>query len=193
MFDKIVVFDKSRFALFGICIIEPEALLLQGAMNLSVSGKARSESSTTVVRIMMPMDANVAGNVFGGTILRLIDEVASIVAFRHARKNVVTASIDRMDFLAPVYIGDLLRLNASINYVHRTSMEVGVRVEAENPLTGQVRHTGTCFLTYVALDKDRHPTPVPPIAPETEEDKRRLAEAKLRRDLRLQQIGKRDA
>ena len=71
-------------------------------------------------------------------------------------------------------------------------MEVGVRVEAENPLTGQVRHTGTCFLTYVALDKDRHPTPVPPIAPETEEDKRRLTEAKLRRDLRLQQIGKRD-
>lgn len=160
---------------------------------MSETGKTRSESSTTVVRIMMPMDANVAGNVFGGTILRLVDEVASIVAFRHARKNVVTASIDRMDFLAPVYIGDLLRLNASINYVHRTSMEVGVRVEAENPLTGQVRHTGTCFLTYVALDKDRHPTPIPPIAPETEEDKRRLTEAKLRRDLRLQQIGKRDA
>ena len=160
---------------------------------MSESGKARSESSTTVVRIMMPMDANVAGNVFGGTILRLVDEVASIVAFRHARKNVVTASIDRMDFLAPVYIGDLLRLNASINYVHRTSMEVGVRVEAEDPLTGQVRHTGTCFLTYVALDKDRRPTPVPTLSPETEEDKRRLTEAKLRRDLRLQQIGKRDA
>src|SRR3989304_37457 len=162
-------------------------------MTLSESAKTPSESLTTVSRIMMPMDANVAGNVFGGTILRLIDEVASIVAFRHARKNVVTASIDRMDFLGSVYIGDLLRLNASINYVHRTSMEIGVRVEAENPLTGQVRHTGTCFLTYVALDKDRHPTPLPPIAPETEEDKRRLAEAKLRRDLRLQQIGKRDA
>lgn len=160
---------------------------------MSENRKSPSESSITVVRIMMPMDANVVGNVFGGTILRLIDEVASIVAFRHARMNVVTASIDRMDFLAPIYIGDLLRLNASINYVHRTSMEVGVRVEAENPLTGQVRHTGTCFLTYVALDKDRHPTPVPPIAPENDEDKRRLAEAKLRRDLRLQQIGKRDA
>ena len=138
----------------------------------------------------MPMDANVVGNVFGGTILRLIDEVASIVAFKHARSNVVTASIDRMDFLAPVYIGDLLRLNASINYVHRTSMEVGVRVEAENPLTGQVRHTGTCFLTYVALDKNRQPTPVPPLTPETEEDKRRWAEAEVRRNLRLQQIGK---
>ena len=145
---------------------------------------------TTVARMMMPMDANVAGNAFGGTILRLIDEVGSIVAIRHARKNVVTASIDRMDFLAPVYVGDLLRLNASINYVHRTSMEVGVRVEAENPLTGQVRHTGTCFLTYVALDKDRRPAPVPPLTPETDEDKRRWAEAEARRNLRLQQIGK---
>ena len=159
-------------------------------MTLSESAKTPSESLTTVSRIMMPMDANVAGNVFGGTILRLIDEVASIVAFRHARKNVVTASIDRMDFLGSVYIGDLLRLNASINYVHRTSMEIGVRVEAENPLTGQVRHTGTCFLTYVALDKNRQPTPVPPLTPETEEDKRRWAEAEVRRNLRLQQIGK---
>jgi len=159
-------------------------------MTLSESAKTPSESLTTVSRIMMPMDANVAGNVFGGTILRLIDEVASIVAFRHARKNVVTASIDRMDFLGSVFIGDLLRLNASINYVHRTSMEIGVRVEAENPLTGQVRHTGTCFLTYVALDKNRQPTPVPPLTPETEEDKRRWAEAEVRRNLRLQQIGK---
>ena len=157
---------------------------------MSESAKTPSESLTTVSRIMMPMDANVAGNVFGGTILRLIDEVASIVAFRHARKNVVTASIDRMDFLGSVYIGDLLRLNASINYVHRTSMEIGVRVEAENPLTGQVRHTGTCFLTYVALDTNRQPTPVPPLTPETEEDKRRWAEAEVRRNLRLQQIGK---
>ena len=157
---------------------------------MSESAKSPSESLTTVARMMMPMDANVAGNVFGGTILRLIDEIASIVAIRHARKNVVTASIDRMDFLAPVYVGDLLRLNASINYVHRTSMEVGVRVEAENPLTGQVRHTGTCLLTYVALDKDRRPAPVPPLTPETDEDKRRWAEAEARRNLRLQQIGK---
>jgi len=123
--------------------------------------KSPSESSTTVVRIMMPMDANVAGNVFGGAILRLVDEVASIVAFKHARSNVVTASIDRMDFFSPVYIGDLLRLIASINYVHKTSMEIGVRVEAEDPLTGNVRHTGTCFLTYVALDRKGKPSPVP--------------------------------
>jgi acyl-CoA hydrolase len=142
---------------------------------------------------MMPMDANVSGNVFGGTILRLIDEVASIVAFKHARKNVVTASIDRMDFLAPVYIGDLLRMNASINYVHRTSMEIGVRVEAENPLTGQVRHTGTCYLTIVALDKNGKPSSVPPLTPQTEEERRRWEDATTRRKLRLQLIGKKEA
>jgi len=137
------------------------------------------------------MDANVSGNVFGGSILRLIDEVASIVAFRHARKNVVTASIDRMDFFSPVFIGDLLRLNASINYVHTTSMEIGVRVEAENPVSGQVRHTGTCFLTYVALDKEGRPTPVPALKLETDDEKRRWTEAEIRRGIRLELIGKR--
>lgn len=158
-------------------------------MAVSRLGKTPSQSSTTLVRIMMPMDANVVGNVFGGTILRLIDEVASIVAFKHARSNVVTASIDRMDFYSPVYIGDLLRLIASINYVHRTSMEIGVRAEAENPLTGEVRHTGTCFLTYVALDKNGKPTRVPSLTPETDEEKRRWAEAEERRKRRMELIG----
>jgi acyl-CoA hydrolase len=145
-----------------------------------------------MVRIMMPMDANNAGNVFGGTILRLIDEVGSVVAVKHARTNVVTASVDRMDFYSPVYIGDMLRLNASINYVHRTSMEVGVRVEAENPMTGEVRHTGTCFLTYVGLDKNRKPTSLPTLKLETDEDKRRWAEAQERRKARLHEIGRRE-
>jgi acyl-CoA hydrolase len=143
-----------------------------------------------MVRIMMPMDANVAGNVFGGSILRLIDEVAGVVAVKHARTNVVTASVDRMDFYSPVYIGDMLRLSASINYVHRTSMEIGVRVEAENPITGDVRHTGTCFLTYVGLDKDHRPTLVPELKLETEEDKRRWEDARQRRKARLLQIGR---
>jgi acyl-CoA hydrolase len=143
-----------------------------------------------MVRIMMPMDANNSGNVFGGTILRLIDEVGSIVALKHARMNVVTASVDRMDFYHPVYIGDMLRLNASINYVHKTSMEVGVRVEAENPITGEVRHTGTCFLTYVGLDSNRKPTQLPDLKLETDEDKRRWTEAQKRRRIRLQQIGR---
>ena len=158
---------------------------------MSESAKSPNESSTTVVRVMMPMDANVAGNVFGGAILRLIDEVASIVAKRHARNNVVTASIDRMDFFSPVYVGDLLRLIASINYVHRTSMEIGVRVEAENPITGKVRHTGTCFLTHVALDKNGKPVLVPTLRLETDEEKRRWSEAENRRKIRLEQIGRR--
>ena len=157
---------------------------------MSHVAKTPSDSSTTMQRIMMPMDANVAGNVFGGTILRLIDEVASIVAFKHARNNVVTASLDRMDFFSPVYIGDLLRLIASMNYAHRTSMEIGVRVEAENPLSGQVRHTGTCYLTYVALDKNGKATPVPELTPQTEEEKRRWTEAERRRKQRLQMIGR---
>jgi acyl-CoA hydrolase len=142
-----------------------------------------------MIRIMMPMDANVAGNVFGGTILRLIDEVASIVAFRHARSNVVTASIDSMDFHSPVYIGDFLRLISSVNYVHRTSMEIGVRVEAENPITGERRRTGTCYLTYVALDKSGKPKSVPALIPETAEEKRRWEEAGIRRNFRLQHMG----
>ena len=158
---------------------------------MSESAKSPSESLTTVVRVMMPMDANVAGNVFGGAILRLIDEVASIVAKRHSRNNVVTASIDRMDFFSPVYVGDLLRLIASINYVHRTSMEIGVRVEAENPVTGKIRHTGTCFLTHVALDKNGKPVLVPPLRLETDEEKRRWSEAENRRKIRLEQIGRR--
>jgi acyl-CoA hydrolase len=96
-----------------------------------------------------------------------------------------------MDFFSPVFIGDPLRLNASINYVHRTSMEIGVRVEAENPMTGQVRHTGTCFLTYVALDKDGKPSPVPALKLETDDEKRRWTEADIRRSIRLELIGTR--
>lgn len=159
---------------------------------MSQVSKSPRESSTSMVRIMMPMDANNSGNVFGGAILRLIDEVGSVVALKHARTNVVTASVDRMDFYSPVYIGDMLRLNASINFVHRTSMEVGVRVEAENPLTGEVRHTGTSFLTYVGLDQYRKPIPIPALKLETDEDRRRWAEAQERRKARLKEIGRRD-
>ena len=160
---------------------------------MSLTPKTPRESLTIMVRIMMPMDANNSGNVFGGAILRMIDEVGSVVALKHARTNVVTASVDRMDFYHPVYIGDMLRLSASINFVHRTSMEVGVRVEAENPITGEVRHTGTCFLTYVGLDSNRKPTAIPGLKLETEEDRRRWAEAQERRKARLREIGRQDS
>lgn len=143
-----------------------------------------------MTNFMMPQDANLRGNVFGGTIMKLIDEIAGITAVRHTRGNVVTASIDRMDFIAPVYIGDILRLKSSINYVGKTSMEIGVRIEAEDPRTGQIRHTGTCFLTYVALDEHGRPREVPRLKLETEEDQRRWEEAAIRRKLRMQQIGR---
>lgn len=143
-----------------------------------------------MTNFMMPQDANLRGNVFGGTIMKLIDEICGITAVRHTRGNVVTASIDRMDFIAPIYIGDILRLKSSINYVGTTSMEIGVRIEAEDPRTGQIRHTGTCFLTYVALDEHGRPREVPKLKLETDEDRRRWEEAAIRRKLRMQQIGR---
>jgi acyl-CoA hydrolase len=156
----------------------------------SQQGKRPGDTANTMVKVMMPMDANIAGNVFGGAILKLIEETAWIVALRHARASVVTASIERMDFLSPVHIGDMIRMMGMINHVHRSSMEIGVRVEAENPFTGEVRHTGTCFLTYVALDKNGKATPVPPLIIESEEEKRRWAEAEERRRVRLKEAGK---
>jgi acyl-CoA hydrolase len=138
----------------------------------------------TTVRIMMPTDGNILGNVFGGAIMRYMDEVAGIVALHHARKMVVTASIDRMDFYAPVYVGNLLVLKAAVNCVGRTSMEVGVRIEAEDALTGASTHTGSCYLTFVALDGDRKPTTIEPVIPVTAEEKRRYKEALARRKLR---------
>jgi acyl-CoA hydrolase len=148
------------------------------------AGKRVSESTTTSVRIMMPTDANIRGNVFGGSIMKYMDEIAAVVAFRHAKKNVVTASIDRMNFLAPVYLGNLLVLKASVNYVGKTSMEIGVRMEAEDLITGQVTHAGSCFLTYVALDDKGRPTTVEPLLPVSSDEKRRYNEAATRRRLR---------
>src|SRR5215472_10281119 len=111
----------------------------------------------TTARLMMPTDANVLGNVFGGAIMRYMDEVAAIVAWRHAGRNCVTASIDRMNFYAPVYVGNILILKASVNYVGKTSMEIGVRIEAMDPISKKSTHTGSCYLTYVALDAKGKP------------------------------------
>jgi acyl-CoA hydrolase len=110
-----------------------------------------------------------------------------VVAIRHARNNAVTASIDRLDFHYPVFVGDLLILKASLNYVGKSSMEVGVRVEAENLLTGEVRHTASAYLTFVALDKFGKPVPVPALEPETDEERRRNCEAVVRRKHRMEQ------
>jgi acyl-CoA hydrolase len=146
--------------------------------------KSPSESEISTARLMMPMDANVLGNVFGGAIMRYMDEVAAIVAWRHAGKNVVTASIDRMNFYAPVYVGDLLIMKASVNYVGKTSMEIGVRIEAQDPRTRKGTHTGSCYLTYVALDEDGEPTSIPPLLVKTPDERKRFNEALARRRLR---------
>jgi acyl-CoA hydrolase len=147
-------------------------------------GKHVSVSKMTTVRLMMPTDGNILGNVFGGAIMRYMDEVAGIVAFHHARKMVVTASIDRMDFYAPVYIGNLLILKAAVNCVGRTSMEVGVRIEAEDAMSGTTTHTGSCYLTFVALGENGRPSPVEPVIPVTADEKRRFREALARRKMR---------
>lgn len=150
-----------------------------------MQGKKISETRVIMVQPMSPQEANTAGNVQGGVIMKLIDLTSGIVAQRHTRMNVVTASVDRIDFLHPVYIGDVLFLKASLNLVGRTSMEVGVRVESENPLTGEIRHTASAFLTYVALGKSGRPVEVPPLILETAEDERRNKDARTRREVRL--------
>ena len=147
-------------------------------------GKKPLESEMTTARLMMPTDANVLGNVFGGSIMKYMDEAAAIVAWRHAGKNVVTASIDRMNFFSPAYVGDLLVLKASVNFVGTTSMEIGVRIEAEDLSSGKSKHTGSCYLTYVALDEKGKPIPIPPLILTTPVEKRRFKEAQARRKLR---------
>jgi acyl-CoA hydrolase len=130
-------------------------------------------------------DANNAGNVHGGVIMHLCDEVAGIAAVRHSGARVVTAAMDRMTFRHPVFVGQLVTLKATVNAAWRTSMEVGVRVESENVRTGEVLHTSTAYLTMVALDDDGRPAAVPPVSPETPDEARRAREAQLRRDTRL--------
>ena len=152
--------------------------------------KRVQESSVIMAQQMNPQDANPAGNVHGGVIMKLIDTAAGAVAIRHARSNAVTASIDRLDFFHPVFVGDFVTLRASLNFVGRTSMEVGVRVESENLLTGERRHTSTAYLTYVALDGQGQPLSLPPMILETDEEKRRNREAKVRRETRLAEKAK---
>ena len=130
-------------------------------------------------------DANSAGFVHGGTVMRLCDEAAGLAAIRHSGRRTVTAGMDRMAFLHPVYVGELLTCSACVNAVWRTSMEVGVRVESENPITGERRHTSTAYLTMVSLDEDGKPVPAPDLIAESDAEKRREREAETRRSNRL--------
>ena len=154
-------------------------------MSESADPRPASGSHSELVRWMGIEDANLAGLVHGGVVMKMCDEVAAVAAIRHCGKRIVTASVDRMTFVEPVNVGELLACSATVNAAWRTSMEVGVRVEAENPRTGERRHTSTAYLTMVALDDDAKPTPVPGLVTETEVEARRQREAELRRANRL--------
>ncbi len=139
-------------------------------------------SRSTTTRLMDVLDANGRGNVHGGVIMRVVDESAAIVAIKHARRPVVTARVERFDFLAPAYIGNVVTVDCALNYVGRTSMEVGVEVTAEDLITGEVRHIASSQVIYVALDENGGPTPVSPLIPANAEEKARIARARARRE-----------
>jgi acyl-CoA hydrolase len=147
--------------------------------------KSPSESHAEVIVRMFPSDANPAGNVFGGEILKHIDMVAGIVAQRHSQSNAVTVSMDSVNFLKPVFVGNVLSLNARINYVHNSSMEIEVKAESEDIVTGIRTVAGSAFVTFVSLDKNGKPTPVPKLALKTDDDRRKFEEGKIRMDTRL--------
>ena len=138
----------------------------------------------TMTVLMMPDMANFSGNVHGGTLLKYLDEVAYACASRYAGRYVVTLSVDQVIFREPVHVGELVTFLASVNYTGRTSMEVGVKVVTENIRERSVRHTNSCFFTMVALDHEGKPSPVPPLQPETYDEKRRFAQAQQRRQIR---------
>lgn len=153
-----------------------------------MDGKPPSISQTIIAEVMLPHMANVLGNVHGGVLLGMMDRVAAVSAIRHARRTCVTVSVDRVHFRQPIHLGELVTMYASVNYSHRTSIEVGVRVEAENLITGVKRHTNSCYLTFVAIDENGRPAAVPPVEPETDEEKERFAAAELRRQQRVAEI-----
>jgi acyl-CoA hydrolase len=152
---------------------------------VDLSPKPVSASRVTLSIQMQVTDANIAGNVHGGTIMKLVDNAAGLAAAKHAGGYAVTAVMDEMSFLEPVYLSDVLTLKASVNQAFNTSMEIGVRVEAESFVTGKTTHTSSAYLVFVAIDDSGEPRPVPPLVAETEEEKQRQREAVLRREARL--------
>ncbi len=154
---------------------------------MTITGKPVSASRVTIAQLMQPQHANSAGSVHGGWIMKLVDEAGALAAMRHAHHRVVTVAVDQMMFQHPIPIPSLVILTAEVSYTGRTSMEVEVQVVAENPVTGEQVHTNTAYLVYVALDEQGRPTPVPPLIPETEAQRRRMEEAKARQAFRLKQ------
>ena len=146
------------------------------------------DSQVIMHELVLPNDTNLLGNVLGGRVMHLMDICAAMSAYKHARRPVVTASVDHLDFLAPAKKGDILILKSSVNFTHQTSMEVGVRIEAETPLTGKVHHTATAYLTFVALNDSNKPTRIPLINPEDEKEKYRFKEGQRRYKERINRL-----
>jgi len=153
------------------------------------AGKPVRHSQTEITQFVLPNDANPLGNILGGTVMHLVDITGAIAAHRHASNYVVTASIDHMDFRSPIRVGEIIILKASVNRVFRSSMEVGVKVYREDVFTRKQHHTSSAYLTYVAVDADGTPKPVPQVIAETGDEKRRFREAGKRRRWRLRQRG----
>jgi len=151
----------------------------------NLTPKTVSASQVTLVQLMEITDANIAGIVHGGTVMKLVDTAAGLAAMKHCGGLAVTVTMDSMSFLAPVRIGDTVTVKASVNDVGETSLEVGVRVESENVIAGERTHTGSAYLVFVALDEKGKPRPVPPVLAETPTQLRRQREAKIRRETRL--------
>jgi acyl-CoA hydrolase len=149
-----------------------------------------SQSHTIMTELVLPQHTNALGSIFGGVLMSWIDICAAIAGTRHCSHQVVTASIDALNFVAPVYQGWIVNLHSSVNFVSRTSMEIGVRVDAENPIQGKTFHTASAYLTFVALDAKGRPIPIPPVLAESIEQKRRFEAAKARRAARLAVLGR---
>ncbi len=152
--------------------------------------KRIADSQLVLSQQTLPADANPLGNVHGGVIMKLMDEAGGLCAMRHARRPVVTVAVDSMTFLAPVRVGNLLTMHASVNWVGKSSIEVGIRVEAENPVTGEITHTNSAYAVYVALDDLGRPASASPLILETEEERRHWEEGESRQRLRLERAQK---
>lgn len=155
--------------------------------NMRDLSKSPRESAVTMTEIVLPTHTNILGNIFGGVVMSWIDIAAAISAGRHARHTVVTVAVDALHFIAPIKLGQIVEIKACVNYVARTSMEVGVRVTSEDPKTGVCQKNVKAYVTFVALDDSGQPTPVPPLNPESSDEKRRFEAAKKRRKYRMAQ------
>ncbi len=158
-----------------------------------MAGKSIQNSIVVMHELVLPNDTNVLGNILGGRVMHYMDICAAMSAYKHARSPVVTASVDRLNFLAPAKMGDILILKSSVNYTGNTSMEVGVRIESENPISGEINHTASAYLTFVSLDDNRKPKTVASVIPESIDEKRRFKQAQMRKEIRktrLQETAK---